>query len=113
MSEEEKEYKGRAASKGIASGMAAYIISPSEYHKRDFSKGNVLVTKMTDVDYLPLMRKASAVVTQYGGKFSHAAVICRQLKKPCVVGLVTGITMLDGNKVTVNGTTGQITREVV
>ena len=52
-----------------------------------FSEGDVLVCSMTDPNYLPLMLKAGAFVTEKGGILCHAAVLARELKKPCLVGI--------------------------
>jgi phosphohistidine swiveling domain-containing protein len=53
---------------------------------KDFKKGEVLVTRMTDPDWEPIMKMASAIVTELGGKTSHAAIVSRELGVPCVVG---------------------------
>ena len=104
MEEETQGFPGRAASKGIAYGKAVWIEHPN-YESSFFNEGDILVTHMTDVDYLPLMRKAAAVVTSVGGRFSHASVLCNQMKKPCVVS-VQNTNRFHGIDVTVDGTKG-------
>jgi pyruvate,water dikinase len=104
--------RGKPASKGSASGIARYIHSANDfdYGSRNFKKGDILLAPMTDIDFLPLMRKASAVLTSQGGRFCHAAVICNELKTPCVVGTGNKIDLmkLSGKEITVDGTTGEI-----
>ena len=108
--------KGKPASKGTASGIARFVMSTHdiEYQSTFFQEGDILIAPMTDIDYLPLMRKATAVLTSLGGKFCHAAIICQQLNKPCVVGfkhtsVQNKLEALRGKNITVNGTTGDIT----
>jgi len=68
-----------------------------------FKQGQVLVTKMTDPDWEPIMKIASAIVTDEGGRTCHAAIISRELGIPCVVGTKNGSkTLASGTKVTVS-----------
>jgi len=82
--------KGKLLSQGISvgqkigAGRARVIENPKEM--RSFKKGEVLVTRITDPDWEPIMRMASAIVTEQGGKTSHAAIVSRELGVPCVVG---------------------------
>jgi len=92
--------KGMSASKGVASGVA------TKYS--DCKVGDVLVTDITNPSYLPTMKKAVAVVTGKGGMTCHAAIVCRELGIPCVVG-VGNITGLFGKNVIVNGDAGVVT----
>ncbi len=72
-----------------------------------FQKGEVLVTKMTDPDWLPAMRIASAIVTNEGGKTAHAAIVSRELGIPCIVGTQKATEILkNGQEVTVDCTQG-------
>lgn len=59
-----------------------------------FEKGNILVTEMTDPDWEPIMKKASAIITNSGGKTCHAAIVSRELGIPCIVGTKTGTEVL-------------------
>ena len=68
----------------IATGRARIILDVKGIH--DFKKGEVLVTDMTDPDWEPIMKIASAIVTDKGGRTSHAAIVSRELGIPCVVG---------------------------
>jgi pyruvate,water dikinase len=73
----------------------------------EFKKGEVLVTKMTDPDWVPIMRIASAIITDEGGKTSHAAIVSRELGIPCIVGTLRATKVLKtGQEITVDCTSG-------
>ncbi|HKC04892.1 MAG TPA: phosphoenolpyruvate synthase [Patescibacteria group bacterium] len=98
---------GAAASPGIGTGPVKILKSPKEIGR--VQKGDVLVAPMTSPDYVPAMKKASAIVTDEGGQTSHAAIVSRELGIPCVVGTHDGTSKLkEGSIVTVDGTLGQI-----
>ncbi len=98
---------GTPASPGIGTGVVKILRSPKEIGK--VQNGDVLVAPMTSPDYVPAMKKASAVVTDAGGQTSHAAIVSRELGVPCVVGTEKGTkTLKEGQIVTVNGENGQI-----
>lgn len=98
---------GAPASPGIGTGSVKILLSPKEIGKVE--KGNVLVAPMTSPDYVPAMKKASAIVTDEGGQTSHAAIVSRELGIPCVVGTKEATKKLKENQiVTVNGETGQV-----
>ncbi|RDI34300.1 phosphoenolpyruvate synthase [Lentzea flaviverrucosa] len=98
---------GLAASPGIASGRVRILSSPDEGSRlRD---GEVLVAEMTNPDWVPTMRRASAVVTDGGGITCHAAIVARELRVPCVVGTGSATTVLkEGQQVTVDGSAGEV-----
>ncbi len=99
--------KGRAASPGMGTGRVVILKSPKEIDK--VKAGDVLVTKMTSPDFVPAMKKASAIVTDEGGATSHAAIVSRELGIPCVVGTGDATKKLkDGFVVTVSGTDGVV-----
>lgn len=101
------DLKGEPASPGTASGIVIIINSPKEINKA--KKGHVLVTQMTTPDFVPAMKKVSAIVTDKGGQTSHAAIVSRELGVPCVVGTAKATKSLkEGDMVTVNGTTGEV-----
>ncbi len=98
---------GAPASPGIGTGVVRILRSPKEIGK--VQKGDVLVAPMTSPDYVPAMKKASAIVTDAGGQTSHAAIVSRELGIPAVVGTEKGTKVLkEGQIVTVNGENGQI-----
>jgi pyruvate,water dikinase len=70
---------GLGAVKGTATGKAVDVLS------NDFKEGDVLVATMTTPDHLPKMMKASAFITEKGSVTCHAAIIARELGKPCIV----------------------------
>jgi pyruvate,water dikinase len=101
--------EGVAVGNAIASGPVRIL---DDFHQMDrFREGDVLVTEMTDPDWVPIMKKASAVVTERGGKTSHAAIVSRELGVPAVVGTQRATRVLrEGDPVTVDctGTTGRV-----
>ncbi len=80
--------EGMAVGDLIGAGKAAVIRSAEQIQK--FKAGMVLVTEMTDPDWVPIMKIASAIVTDSGGRTCHAAIISRELGIPCVVGTGNG-----------------------
>jgi pyruvate,water dikinase len=101
---------GRAIGQKIGSGRARLIPRASEMQR--VKQGDVLVTDMTDPDWEPVMKRASAIVTNRGGRTCHAAIIARELGIPAVVGCGDATQVLkDGIEVTVScaqGDTGVI-----
>jgi len=98
---------GASASPGIGTGIVKVLKSPKEIGK--VKEGDVLVAEMTSPDYVPAMKKASAIVTNKGGMTSHAAIVSRELGIPCIVGTVSATTKLkEGDVVTVDGTKGNV-----
>lgn len=98
---------GDPASPGIASGPVKIIDSIKDVGK--VSAGDVLVAPQTNPDYVPAMKKAAAIVTERGGRTSHAAIVSRELGTPAVVGADGVISKVkDGHVVTVNGKTGEV-----
>ena len=100
---------GDPASPGISSGPVKILGSAKEIGK--IQQGDILVAEQTNPDYVPAMKKASAIVTERGGRTSHAAIVSRELGIPAVVG-TEGIMkkVKDGLVVTVNGSTGVISK---
>ncbi|MDJ0652807.1 MAG: phosphoenolpyruvate synthase [Xanthomonadales bacterium] len=102
--------EGRSIGQKIGGGPAKVIDSISEMER--VHKGDVLVTDMTDPDWEPIMKRASAIVTNRGGRTCHAAIIARELGIPAVVGCGDATAAVpDGEKVTVScseGDTGYI-----
>ncbi len=74
-----------AGRRGYGVGKAKVVLNPDDAN-RDMQKGDILVTAMTDPDFVPFMKMASAIVTDKGGITSHAAIVSRELNIPCVVG---------------------------
>ncbi len=98
---------GDPASPGIHSGRVRIIHSAKEISK--VKTGDVLVTEMTTPDFVPVMRRVVAIVTDRGGQTSHAAIVSRELGITCVVGTKQATKKLkNGHMITVNGKTGEI-----
>lgn len=93
--------EGRSIGQKIGQGKAKVIRDISEMHKVE--PGDVLVSDMTDPDWEPIMKRASAIVTNRGGRTCHAAIIARELGIPAVVGCGDATTLIpDGESVTVS-----------
>jgi pyruvate,water dikinase len=107
--------EGRAIGQRIGSGVARMIADPSEMSR--VQQGDVLVTDMTDPDWEPIMKRASAIVTNRGGRTCHAAIIARELGIPAVVGCGDATELIrDGESVTVScaeGDTGNIYQDIL
>ncbi|MFC1921185.1 phosphoenolpyruvate synthase [Chloroflexota bacterium] len=98
---------GAAASPGVAYGPVKIVPDPSQIDK--VLKGDVLVAEMTTPDFVPAMKRASAIVTDRGGRTAHAAIVSRELGIPCVVGCENATsTLKDGQIITVDGSNGKV-----
>jgi len=97
---------GIAIGNKIGQGKVKVIESISKISA--FQKGEILVTKITDPDWVPVMRIASAIVTEEGGKTAHAAIVSRELGVPCIVGAKAATKVLKtGQNITVDCTIGK------
>jgi phosphohistidine swiveling domain-containing protein len=100
--------KGRSGSQGEATGRVRIVNDPSG---TDFSEGEVLVCTFTSPDYLSCIQKSVAIVTDQGGTLSHAAIVARELQKPCIVATGNATKILfDGDIVCVNADAGTVVR---
>ncbi len=98
--------EGLSVGSKIGSGPANKIMDAKEINK--FKKGEVLVTGMTDPDWVPAMKLASAIVTDSGGRTAHAAIVSRELGIPCIVGTDNGTkTIKTGQEITVDCSAGE------
>ena len=98
---------GLGASPGRATGPVRVLASTAE--ESSMRKGEILVTRMTSPDWVPIMRRAGAIVTDSGGMTSHAAIVARELGLPCVVGTHEATRVLaTGMVVTVDGAAGTV-----
>lgn len=99
---------GQIGCKGVAEGMVRIVDASGRDDK--FPDGAVLVCGVTTPEFVPLMQKCSAIVTDQGGILSHAAIVARELKKPCIVGTHNATQALeDGQKVRVDAHKGIVT----
>ena len=99
--------KGIGASSGVSFGPVNVILDIKNI--ASFIDKQVLVTQMTTPDWTPIMKRASAIITQSGGATAHAAIVSRELGIPCIVGAKDATNILKtGQEVTVDGSTGCI-----
>jgi len=97
----ERLLTGLAIGQAIAAGKVQVIRSTDEID--EFEDGAVLVTEMTDPDWVPIMKRAAGIVTDHGGRTSHAAIVSRELGVPAVVGTENATEVLDdGHEVTLS-----------
>ena len=102
-----------AGKRGYGSGVAKVVLDPEEAN-REMKKGDILVTDMTNPDYVPFMKIASAIVTDKGGVTSHAAIVSRELNIPCVVGTETATqVMKTGQQYSVDSRNGVIYEGII
>ncbi len=101
---------GMAVGSKVGRGKANVIETSAEISR--FKEGEILVTSMTDPDWEPIMKIASAIVTNKGGRTCHAAIVSRELGIPCVIGTGNGDEMIkSGQEITVSccdGETGYV-----
>ncbi|HEY0010698.1 MAG TPA: PEP/pyruvate-binding domain-containing protein [Candidatus Paceibacterota bacterium] len=101
------ELKGNTAYGGRATGRVRIIKLVKDMDQ--LQEGEVLVASMTDPRYVPAMKKAAAIVTDEGGVTSHAAIVARELKKPCIIGTKVATQVLrNGDDVDVDADSGVI-----
>jgi pyruvate,water dikinase len=97
---------GAAVGEAIAHGVACVIRDARDID--NFRDGDILVTRMTDPDWVPIMQRAAGIVTDHGGPTSHAAIVSRELGVPAVVGTGNGTSVLeDGKPITLSCAGGE------
>ena len=97
--------QGRVAQMGVARGFVRRVMGHKQIE--EFRKGEILVSSMTIPDFLPAMKKAAAIVTNEGGVLCHAAILARELQKPCITGTRFATHILrDGDYVEVDAING-------
>ena len=105
---------GSAIGSSIACGVARFLKSPDEGYK--LNPGEILITNNTSPDWDPLLKLATAVVTDRGGRTSHAAIVARELGVPAIVGTTNATTKIkDGEMITVSceGKTGFVYKDAL
>jgi len=104
---DKKEIKGQTAQPGKAKGAVKLVLGAQHINK--IVEGDILVSVATSPQLLPAMKKAAAFVTDVGGITSHAAIVSRELKKPCIVGTSNASQVLnDGDKIEVDADNGVV-----
>lgn len=102
---EAAELKGQGACHGKATGTVRIVLNPRL--QKTFNEGDILVTGMTSPDFVPLMKKAAAIVTEIGGITCHAAIVAREMGKPCIIGTKIATKVLkDGDLIEVDAEKG-------
>jgi pyruvate,water dikinase len=102
----ERLLTGIAIGEAIASGEACVIESAE--HMGQFEEDAILVTGMTDPDWVPMMKQASGIVTDHGGRTSHAAIVSRELGIPAIVGTENATDTLEtGQEITISCAEGE------
>ena len=103
----ESVVKGSVAFAGKVVGTARIVMDPSKV--KVFNKGDVLIAGSTRPEFLQIMHKASAFVTDAGGILSHAAIVARELKKPCIIGTLLATKVFkDRDRVEVDANKGTV-----
>jgi phosphohistidine swiveling domain-containing protein len=106
--EQVRTLKGFSASKGKVTGRVKLILSVKDFPR--FESGDILVTTMTSVDFVPIMGKAGAFVTNEGGITSHASIVAREMNKPCIIGTKVATQVLkEDDLVEVDANKGVVT----
>jgi len=101
------EIKGQSAFGGKVKGKVRIVLDPKK--TKGFKVGEILVTGATRPEFLPIMHKAAAFVTDTGGILSHAAITAREMKKPCVIGTKIATKVFkDGDIIEVDATKGLV-----
>lgn len=102
--------KGLAIGESCAKGKAQIIKNTRDINK--FIEGSILVTQVTSPDWVPIMKKAKGIITDHGGRTSHAAIVSRELNVPAIVGTNDATRLIkDGQEITIScseGTEGKV-----
>lgn len=102
-----REIKGSVAYPGKASGIVRVIFDPKK--AKNFNNGDILVSGMTRPEFLPIIKKAAGFITDSGGMLCHAAIVARELKKPCIIGTMIATKELkDGDAVELDTNKGVV-----
>ncbi len=106
-----RNIKGQVACRGKVSGRAVKVFKPADYKK--IRAGDILVTTMTKPDIVPYLKKVKGIVTNDGGSLSHASIISREMKIPCIVGTMHATDIIqDGEGLILDANQGKIIRNL-
>jgi pyruvate, water dikinase len=98
---------GNAVGTKVVSGIARILLSPKESDK--LNKGDIIVTDLTSPDWDPVLQKSAAIITNKGGRTSHASIVARELGVPAIVGCGNATEMIqDGDEITVSCAEGKV-----
>ncbi|HSW48450.1 MAG TPA: PEP-utilizing enzyme [Candidatus Saccharimonadales bacterium] len=102
-----KILKGMIVNMGEAIGNAKIVLNKGDFAK--VKNGDILIAKMTNTDYIPVLQKCAAIVTDIGGITSHAAIISREMRKPCITGTKIATQVFrDGDMIEVDAINGVV-----
>ncbi|MBL7045095.1 MAG: hypothetical protein ISR98_00640 [Parcubacteria group bacterium] len=102
-----RKIKGNIAQKGLVTGRVKVVISKNDFTK--FEDGDILVTIQSNPSFMPVIVKCSAIIADEGGIMSHAAIVSRELDKPCIIGTKVATKILkDGDMVEVDADNGVV-----
>ncbi len=105
----QKEIKGLVAWRGFKKIQGIVRIVSDKKHFSKFKRGEILVTDETNASFMPLIQKAKAFITDKGGILCHAAIVAREMKKPCITGTKNATRVLkDGDFIEINANKGII-----
>lgn len=109
----EKIISGEAIGNAIASGIARILSSPKE--ASELQKGDILITNFTSPDWDPILKKVAGIITNKGGRTSHASIVARELRTPAIVGTENATELIkDGDFITIScaeGKTGYVYKD--
>jgi phosphohistidine swiveling domain-containing protein len=98
---------GQVAYNGVVRGVARVIKGRNDF--ADFHDGEILITNQTTPEFVPLLKRAAAVVTEQGGITCHAAIVSRELKIPCIIGASSAMSFFkNGQMIIVDGEKGEV-----
>jgi phosphoenolpyruvate synthase/pyruvate phosphate dikinase len=104
---EVEEIRGKVGFPGKIKGKVKIVLNKNQFFK--VQKGDILVTSMTSPDFIPILKKVSAIITDEGGITCHAAIVSRELKIPCIIGTKIATKVLkDGDLVEVDANKGVV-----
>ncbi|MFC9692660.1 PEP-utilizing enzyme [Kribbella sp. NPDC056951] len=99
--------QGTSGSPGIATGPARPVHTPADFPR--VHPGDILICRYTDPAWTPLFRVIAGIITETGGRLSHAAIVAREHHIPAILGVPHALTIPEGTPLTLNTTTGTIT----
>ena len=103
-----KDLHGRCACSGLVKGIAKIVLNKKDGAK--VKKGDIMVAVGTDFDLLDAIHRSTGVITEEGGLLSHASVVCREMKKACLIGVKDATNAIkDGDLIILDSKKGKVT----
>ena len=102
-----QEINGQVANLGLKKGIARIVLTTRDFAK--MKNNDILVTHMTTPQFIPILKRAAAIVTDEGGITCHAAIVSRELNVPCIIGTKKATAIIrDGQLIEVNANHGVV-----